>query len=35
MTDEQKQKIKGYQKKYKENKKILKQQNKDNHLNHS
>ena len=35
MTDEQKQKIKDYQKKYRENKKILKQQNKDNNLNHS
>ena len=34
MTDEQKQKIKDYQKKYRENKKILKQQNKDNHPNH-
>ena len=34
MTDEQKQKIKDYQKKYRENKKILKQQNKDNHLIH-
>ena len=34
MTDEQKQKIKDY-KKHRENKKILKQQNKDNHLNHS
>ena len=31
MTYEQKQKIKDYQKKYRENKKILKQQNKDNH----
>ena len=36
MTNEQKQKIKDYQKKKKnrENKKILKQQNKDNHFNH-
>ena len=32
MTDEQNQKIKNYHKKYRENKKILKQQNKDNHL---
>ena len=30
MTDEQKQKMKYYQRKYRENKKILKQQNKDN-----
>ena len=35
MTDEQKQKSKDYQKKYRENKKILKQQSQDNHLNHS
>ena len=34
ITDEQKQKRKDYPKKYRENKKILKQQNKDNHLNH-
>ena len=34
MTDEQKQKIKDIKKKYRENKEILKQQNKDNHLNH-
>ena len=32
ITDEQKQKRKDYQKKYRANKKILKQQNKDNHL---
>ena len=30
MNDEQKQKIKEYQKKYRENKKILKQQNRPN-----
>ena len=35
MTDKQKQKIKDYQKKYRENKKILKRHNKANHLNHS
>ena len=34
-TDEQKQKIKDYQKNYREYKKILKQQNKNNHFNHS
>ena len=34
-TDEQKQKIKDYQKNYREYKNILKQQNKNNHFNHS